>query len=54
MLRSENKINPGIFDEKRGITALLIKNSGVYFVHHPERVLGRYESDTDNDPCRFS
>jgi len=32
LLRIENKIKPGIFDEKRGIAALLIKNSGFYFV----------------------
>jgi len=31
-LRIENKIKPGIFDEKRGNAALLIKNSGFYFV----------------------
>jgi len=35
MLRIENKIKPGIFDEKRGIAALLIKNSGFYFVRDP-------------------
>jgi len=34
-LRIENKIKPRIFDEKRGIAALLIKNSGFYFVHDP-------------------
>jgi len=33
--RIENKIKPGIFDEKRGIAALLIKNSGFYFVRNP-------------------
>jgi len=26
------KIKPGIFEEKRGIAALLFKNSGFYFV----------------------
>jgi len=36
-LRIENKIKPGIFDEKRGIAALLIKNSGFYFVRDPKR-----------------
>jgi|GEM_PF-2391459 len=36
-LRIENKIKPGIFDEKRGITALLINNSGFYFVHDPKQ-----------------
>jgi len=35
MLRSENKIKPGMFDEKRGIAALLIKHSGFYFVRDP-------------------
>jgi len=35
LLRSENKIKPGIFDEKRGSAALLIKNSGFYFVSNP-------------------
>jgi len=35
-LRIENKIKPGIFDEKRGIAALLIKNSGFYFVRDPK------------------
>jgi len=34
----ENEIKPGIFDEKRGIAALLIKNSGFYFVRDPRRV----------------
>ena len=29
------KIKPGIFDEKRGTAALLIKNSGFYFVRAP-------------------
>jgi len=38
-LRIENKINPGIFDEKRGIAALLIKNSGVYFVRNPKPIM---------------
>jgi len=28
-------IKPGIFDEKRGSAAPLIKNSGFYFVHDP-------------------
>gem|GEM_PF-2778792 len=32
VLRIENKIEPRIFDEKRDIAALLIKNSGFYFV----------------------
>jgi len=27
----ENKIKPGIFDEKRRIAALLFKNSGFYY-----------------------
>jgi len=34
-LRIENKTKPGIFDEKRGSAALLIKNSGFYFVRDP-------------------
>gem|GEM_PF-2524227 len=29
----ENKVKPRVFDEKRGIAALLIKNSGFYFVN---------------------
>jgi len=33
--RIENKIRPEIFDEKRGIAALLIKNFGSYFVRDP-------------------
>jgi len=33
--KQENKIKPGIFDEKRGSAALLIKNSGFYFVCDP-------------------
>ena len=36
VLRIENKIKPGIFDEKGGIAALLIKNSGFYFVRDPK------------------
>jgi len=35
LLRIENKIKPEIFDEKRGIAALLIKNFGFYFVRDP-------------------
>jgi len=35
LLRIENKINPRIFDEKRGNAPLLIKNSGVYDVCDP-------------------
>jgi len=31
-----NKIKPGIFDEKCGIAALLIENSGFYFVPAPK------------------
>jgi len=31
-LRTENEIRPGMFDEKRGNAALLIKHSGSYFV----------------------
>jgi len=34
-IRIENKIKPGIFDEKRGNAALLIKNSGFYFIRDP-------------------
>jgi len=37
-LRIENKIKPGIFDEKRGNAALLIKNSGFYFVRDPNHL----------------
>jgi len=37
-LRIENKIKPGIFDEKRGNAALLIKNSGFYFVRDPKEI----------------
>jgi len=29
------EIKPGIFDEKRGNAALLIKNSGFYFTFDP-------------------
>jgi len=36
-LSIENKIKTGIFDEKRGIAALLIKNSRFYFVRNPEQ-----------------
>jgi len=35
VFRIENKIKPGIFDEKCGNAALLIKNSGFYFVRDP-------------------
>jgi len=35
-LRITYEIEPGIFDEKRGIAALLIKNSGFYFVRDPK------------------
>jgi len=38
LLRIENKIKPGIFDEKRGSAALLIKNSGFYFVRDPKAI----------------
>jgi len=34
-LRVTYEIKPGIFDEKRGIAALLIKNSGFYFIFNP-------------------
>jgi len=34
--RIENKIKPEIFDEKRGIAALLIKNFRFYFVRDPK------------------
>ena len=30
------EIKPGIFDEKRGMAALLIKNSGFYFIFNPK------------------
>jgi len=36
LLRIENRIKPRIFDEKRGVAALLIKNSGFYFVRDPK------------------
>jgi len=29
-------MKPGIFNEKRGIAALLIKNSGFHFVRDPQ------------------
>jgi len=32
VLRSTYEIKPGIFDEKRGNAALLIKNSGFYLI----------------------
>ena len=35
-LRITYEIKPGIFDEKRGIAALLIKNSGFYFIFDPK------------------
>jgi len=35
LLRITYEIKPGIFDEKRGIAALLIKNSGFYFIFDP-------------------
>jgi len=35
MQRIENEIKPGIFEEKRGIAALLFKNSRFYFVRAP-------------------
>jgi len=38
-LRITDEIKPGIFDEKRGIAALLIKNSGFYFIFNPEGVV---------------
>jgi len=33
--RSTYEIKPGIFAEKRGIAALLSKNSGFYFIFEP-------------------
>jgi len=36
MQRIENEIKPGIFEEKRGIAALLFKNSRFYFVRAPK------------------
>jgi len=35
-LRITYEVKPGIFDEKRGIAALLIKNSGFYFIFNPK------------------
>jgi len=35
-LRITYEIKPRIFDEKRGIAALLIKNSGFYFIFNPQ------------------
>jgi len=35
-LRITYEIKPGIFDEKRGNAALLIKNSGFYFIFDPK------------------
>jgi|GEM_PF-1499966 len=40
-LRITSKIKPGIFDEKRGTAALLIKNSGFYFIFNPKGVRSR-------------
>jgi len=37
-LRSTYEIKPGIFDEKRGNAALLIKNSGFYFIFSPKAI----------------
>jgi|GEM_PF-1994193 len=36
-LRITYEIKPGIFDEKRGNAALLIKNSGFYFIFDPKQ-----------------
>jgi len=36
LLRITYEIKPGIFDEKRGNAALLIKNSGFYFIFNPK------------------
>jgi len=33
-------MKPGIFDQKRGNTALLIKNSGFYFIRDPKGWFG--------------
>jgi|GEM_PF-2356357 len=38
-LKITYEIEPGIFDEKRGNAALLIKNSGFYFIFNPKRDL---------------
>jgi len=35
-VRITYEIKPGIFDEKRGNAALLIKNSGFYFIFNPK------------------
>jgi|GEM_PF-806507 len=37
LLRIKYEIKPGIFEEKRGIAALLFKNSGFYFIFDPSR-----------------
>jgi len=37
VLRITYEIKPGIFDEKHGIAALLIKNSGFYFIFNPNQ-----------------
>jgi len=36
LLRITYEIKPGIFDEKRGNAALLIENSGFYFIFDPK------------------
>jgi len=40
ILRIENEIGPRIFDEKYGNAALLIKNSGSYFIRDPKQDFG--------------
>jgi len=52
LLRIENEIKPGIFDEKRGNAALLIKNSGFYFVFDPKRVPNK-KDDSKSRPFIF-
>jgi|GEM_PF-1258712 len=37
-VRITYEIKPGIFDEKRGNAALLIKNSGFYFIFEPKAI----------------
>jgi len=44
--RLTHEIKPGIVDEQRGSAALLINNSGFYFIFNPKRARGRVPAAT--------
>jgi len=52
-LKITYEIKPRIFDEKRGNAALLIKNSGFYFIFDPKQTVKKHGSTSSAEEMKI-